>query len=392
MEIRKTRICVASTGLGHVVRGVESWAQDLASALWGRGEQVVLCKGAGEARQPYEKVVPCWTRNSRAAERISKCLPASLRWRIGFGSGYATEQTSFVWNLLGVLRRQRIDVVHVQDPQLALHLHHASRVGLCRSAVLFGHVTEEPYATLAKLPYLHHVAPWHRDQAEREIGPRPRWSVIPNFVDPLQFQPNNDKSAAKLRLGFPSSAFVVLASSAIKKKHKRVHHLIDEVAAAVQQRPGVDVRFVVAGGASDDTESLIKRGHERLGRQIQFFVQHPRDEMPALYQAADVFVHGSLFEMFGTVLLEAAASGVPCITHNHPVMKWVVGPGGVTTDTNAVGNLSTELLRLIDDGGRRSELSSRARQHCLNRFSTDVIVEQFVRVYRDLSLVSGVAA
>jgi len=39
------RITIASSGLGHVARGIEAWAADLGRALAQRDLDVSLCKG-----------------------------------------------------------------------------------------------------------------------------------------------------------------------------------------------------------------------------------------------------------------------------------------------------------------------------------------------------------
>jgi hypothetical protein len=39
------KIAVVSSGLGHVARGIETWADDLAAALYKRGVDVTLFKG-----------------------------------------------------------------------------------------------------------------------------------------------------------------------------------------------------------------------------------------------------------------------------------------------------------------------------------------------------------
>src|SRR4051812_47545346 len=89
------RIAIASSGLGHVARGIEAWATDLAQGLAGRGVDVTLFKGAGQAKAPYERVLPCWTREAPHTRRLLDWLPRSLGWRLGLGSGYGVEQTTF---------------------------------------------------------------------------------------------------------------------------------------------------------------------------------------------------------------------------------------------------------------------------------------------------------
>ena len=61
-------------GLGHVARGIEAWAADLAAALHDRNEDVVLYKGGGVAALPYERVIPCWQRDrSPVKARVRWC-------------------------------------------------------------------------------------------------------------------------------------------------------------------------------------------------------------------------------------------------------------------------------------------------------------------------------
>src|SRR5262249_19143298 len=104
--------------------------------------------------------------------------------------------------------------------------------------------------------------------------------------------------------------------------------------------------------------------------------------MPLLYRAADVFVLGSLFEMLGIVLLEAAATGLPCLVHRHPILEWVIGPGGQAIDMAAPGELATALAGLCDEAGARAALGQAARDHCRVNFGRDAVVDRIVAYYR----------
>jgi hypothetical protein len=50
------RIAIASSGLGHVQRGIEAWARSLAEMLHARGEDVVLYHGGGEYGVPDRRL------------------------------------------------------------------------------------------------------------------------------------------------------------------------------------------------------------------------------------------------------------------------------------------------------------------------------------------------
>jgi glycosyltransferase involved in cell wall biosynthesis len=378
---RPLRLAIASSGLGHVSRGIEAWADDLAAALHARGESVILCKGAGEAARPFERVVPCWTRERSATRRLLKLLPRRMSWRFGLGSGYGVEQTTFILNLIPLLRREKIDILHVQDPQVALLAQRARRMGLIRARSILAHGTEEPPEFLKRIQYLQHLAPWHLEQAKAAGVWKPTWTAIPNFIDMERFSP---RQSLRLReeLGIPPNGLVVLTAAAIKRHHKRIDHLLAEFAQLRRSVPELPAYLVVAGGWENDTDGLIAEGTKLLGDRVRFLVRFPRSRMPELYGAADVFALCSLFEMMPIALIEAAASGLPCIVNRHPILEWMSGPGGVPIDMAAPGALATNLGGLLSDSARRSELGRAARAHCIENFSRGAVVEQILSYYR----------
>lgn len=363
-----------------MTRGVETWAADLGKALAERGEHVILCKGAGPATEPYERVVSCWTRSSGPARRLHSMLPHALAWRIGMGNTYAIEQTTFAWNLIQVLREQRVDILHLQDPQVAILVQHAHRLGWVPTRTILNHGTEESLEFQKRIHYLQHGAPWHAEQAEAEGVASSSWTVIPNFVDIDRFHPGRNNSVRD-ELSIPANGFVALVSSAIKPRHKRIDKVLNEVARVAGERPDLPVWLVIAGGENHETPRMIELGQRLLGDRVRFRVGVPHDRMPELYQAADVLIHGSLKEMMPMALLEATATGLPCLIHCHPVMQWMVGEGGVAIDQRIEGALAESLIELIENDDRRKRIAAAARQHCVENFSTEVVVDQILRYY-----------
>lgn len=377
---RSPRIAIASSGLGHVARGIEAWADDLAAALHARGENVILCKGAGPANRSYERTVSCLRREAPATLRLLRYLPRQLSWRVGLGSGYGVEQTTFALNLVRLLRRERIDVLHVQDPQVAILTQRARRLGLVRTRTILAHGTEEPPAFLQRVQYLQHLAPWHLDRARAEGVWKPTWTAIPNFIDTDRFAPGRS-DALRAELGIPADALVVLTAAAIKRGHKRIDYLISEFSRLRQQVSGLPVWLVVAGGWEAETDELVAEGARLLGDRVRFLVRFPRQRMPELYRAADVFVLCSLFEMMPIALIEATASGLPCIVNAHPILEWMTGPGGSRIDMAAPGELSGALASLFV-GSERRVLAAAARSHCGSNFSQEVVVTQILEYYK----------
>jgi glycosyltransferase involved in cell wall biosynthesis len=375
------KIAVASSGLGHVTRGIEAWASDLAATLATRGENVALYMGGMGPRAWYEHAVPCWRRDDGRTARLLRWLPKRGSWRLGLATGYGIEQVTFALNLLGRLRRGRFDVLHVQDPQLAAIARRARRLGLVRARTILAHGTEETPAFLARFPFVQHLAPWHLEQARAAGVWRPTWTAIPNFIDTDRFRPGRS-DLLRDELGIPPGDLVVLTVAAIKRHHKRIDHLLTEWARVVDHAPGNTAWLVVAGGREAETDALVAQGRARFGDRVRFLVGFPRSRMPDLYRAADAFVLCSLLEMMPIALIEAAASGLPCLVHDHPVLRWVVGPGGEAIDMRAPGTLAAALARLLGDPGRRIELGAGGRSHCVESFGRDRVVDQILAYYR----------
>lgn len=373
-------ITIASSGLGHVSRGIEAWADDLADSLHARGLNVTLCKGGGHASRSYERVVPCCQRESQATRRLLRWLPRRLFWRLGLGAAYPVEQTTFALGLIPRLRQATADILHVQDPLVAMIAQRAYRLGLIRTRTILAHGTEESLDFLRRIDHLQHLAPWHLEQARAAGVWKPTWTAIPNFIDTERFSPGSSPDL-RTELGIPGDGLVVLTAAAIKREHKRIDHLLSEFSRLRATHPDLPVWLVVAGGWEAETDELVAEGQRLLGDRIRFLVRFPRSRMPELYRAADLFTLCSRFEMMPIALIEAAASGLPCVVHDHPIMEWMTGPGGVRLDMAAPGQLASELAELLRAPDHRARLGAAARDHCVRHFSKDVVVDQLVSYY-----------
>jgi len=372
------KIALTCSGLSHVRRGVETWSQEAFIGLREQGIDVTLFQGSGPNGLPGVHVLPCIRRGSRWSERLGRLVPP-FGWRLGIGSSYQMEQTTFALSLLREAGR-RFDLLHTKDPQVALLMQRAHRAGLSRAKVIFNHGTEEPPEFLSRFEYVQHLAPFHLDEAKRQgLGIR-RQFAIPNFVDVEKFHPGSEEPMRR-RLGIPRGAFVVLCVAAIKRHHKRVDWLIEEMARAASGWP--ELHLVVVGARTGDTPALQQLGQERLGRRAVFLTDLPREEMPQAYRAADAFVLCSLKEMLANACLEALASGLPCLMHREPVAGWALGDGGWTIDMTQRGGLASALVALRE-AQRRQEIGRRARQQALRRFAKEVVLTQQLAMYREV--------
>jgi alpha-1,3-rhamnosyl/mannosyltransferase len=84
----------------------------------------------------------------------------------------------------------------------------------------------------------------------------------------------------------------------------------------------------------------------------------PKEDLPALYSGATVFVYPSLYEGFGLPPLEAMACGAPVITSSVSSLPEVVGEAGVQVHPEETEKMAKEMQDLLTNSRRREVLSA----------------------------------
>ena len=125
---------------------------------------------------------------------------------------------------------------------------------------------------------------------------------------------------------------------------------------------------------------------------------HPREKLPMVYNAFDVYCFLSMSgeETFGLTVLEAMACGVPPIVPNFDGVPSVVGDAGLIADAENfdqdIGTLvsypspidfSEKINRLLSDDGMRQTLSQKARKRALS-FTWDKTARRIIQLFESL--------
>jgi len=109
-----------------------------------------------------------------------------------------------------------------------------------------------------------------------------------------------------------------------------------------------------------------------------------RDDAPAFYSAATVFVYPSLAEGFGLPPLEAMACSTPVITSNTTSLPEVVGTAALTVPPDDVLAWRDALVLLLTDASKRQQLAT-AGLHRASRFSYATTAMQTVALYAQVA-------
>lgn len=94
-------------------------------------------------------------------------------------------------------------------------------------------------------------------------------------------------------------------------------------------RPLALTTYVKPASNSTYPEDRAVIVREHLEEQVLQLGPVPRKRLPALYQAAGLFVFPSFVESFGHPLVEAMAAGLPILAADTPVNREVCGPAAV---------------------------------------------------------------
>jgi glycosyltransferase involved in cell wall biosynthesis len=381
---KRIKVAVTSSGLGHIPRGAETWAKDLASVLYEKDVNVNLYSGSRLNSYTksgiMQKTIPCLKRTSKLTKIIKKIRPSFL-WHLGLGNEYDIEQTSFSFFLLCEAIMRKYDIIHTQDPVVANILNIASKLHLIKAKVILAHGTEEQVEFIKKFDYVQHLAPYHLEEVQIQLVNGKKWFAIPNFVNTMQFKPDR-KMYFRKKLGIPDEAFVILSVAAVKNTHKRLDYLIKAV-VAFKNRTKAEAFLIIAGSETPETQKVIQLSRNLLGNNVKFFLNRCHEQMPEIYNCADVFVLCSFFEMFGIVLVEAMACRLPVIAHRHPVMEWIIGGTGECIDMTQEGELADALKKYLDETFRK-KIGEKARLQILGRFSQDMISKQILDMYQSI--------
>jgi glycosyltransferase involved in cell wall biosynthesis len=142
-------------------------------------------------------------------------------------------------------------------------------------------------------------------------------------------------------------------------------------------------------------EQKLREQVDALGLRSSVRFLGRREDVPSLMGAADMFVFPSLFEGFGVSLLEACASGLPCVASNVGPLPEVVEDGvtGVLVPSQDPKSLAEAVSRLASDADLMRRYGEAARTRVRQTFRIEMSIAQLEALYEDvLRLRTGEAA
>jgi glycosyltransferase involved in cell wall biosynthesis len=191
--------------------------------------------------------------------------------------------------------------------------------------------------------------------------PKEKIDVVYNGID-SSFR-NKVTEAGKKRIkekyNLPDNFIFYIGGFEIHKNVKRL------LLSYIRSAKDIKQDLVIAGGVFSKARldsyrdffalpDIIKK--HNLEDRIHLIGVVPDEDLPGLYQLADLFIMLSLAEGFNLPLVQAFASSVPTIAANTAASQEISGNASALVDALSVESISDEIIKLLNDKKKQQDL------------------------------------
>ncbi|MBE8539371.1 glycosyltransferase [Geoglobus acetivorans] len=150
------------------------------------------------------------------------------------------------------------------------------------------------------------------------------------------------------------------------------------------KKQGIKHKLVIAGKIGWKYKPIFETIDKLdLKKDVIFTGYVPDEDLPALYNAADIFIYPSLYEGFGLPPLEAMACGTPVITSNTSSLPEVVGNAGIMVDPYDIDGLAKAMYEVLTNEGLKEEMRKKGLERA-KMFNWRKTAEETLNVYEEV--------
>jgi len=368
-------VVLVSTYSPLAVGGIGQFVHDLSIALHRRGHEVT-------AVYRYERPEFRISGELRNAAHLVELRPRDVGGLRTFSVNRQT--SSWVRN-----NRRNIDALHVLNPMpmAAAAIRAGHKYGVPSVATIYAKYPRSPKPLLrwanarAQEIVLREadVLAYESVNTMREFAPV-KGRVILNGIDTEYFCPRPEvRERMRQTLGVPEDEFVLLFLGRMDRL--KGIYLFLEALGHLRRRAGRFSCLLVGSLEVDDIPQWIGK----LGLKDTVKLIGPVGKLDVLdyYCAADLFVLPSYLEGISSALIEAMACGLPVVATNVGGNPEVIRDGidGIVIEPGNRHALSEALARFVENPSLARSFGAAARARIQERFSLDVMTEQYLKAY-----------
>lgn len=156
-------------------------------------------------------------------------------------------------------------------------------------------------------------------------------------------------------------------------------------AFAIIQKKYPDAQLIVAS-FGDRRESLENLARELKLENVEFVGKVEQKDMPALYDAADIYLNSPNTDNMPGSIIESYAAGIPIVTTNAGGIPYILEheKTGLMVNVNDHEAMAHEAMRLLEDAELAARLAENAHRYC-QRFTWEAVRREWLDVYGELA-------
>ncbi|GAA4346100.1 glycosyltransferase family 1 protein [Hymenobacter saemangeumensis] len=187
-------------------------------------------------------------------------------------------------------------------------------------------------------------------------------------------------AAARARYQLPERFVFFLANTDPKKNLRGVLQAM----ALLKKQGQLPFKLVMLDYPESALQAVLNELQApELRADIQLCGYVPNQELPLLYNLAEIFLYPSLRESFGIPILEAMGCGTPVITSNTSSMPEVAGDAALLIDPFRPETIADAIRQLQNNSAERARLTELGLQR-VQRFSWRETARHVREVYRQV--------
>lgn len=198
-----------------------------------------------------------------------------------------------------------------------------------------------------------------RHYLEKVGAPRDKLVKLGRGVDTAAFNPSHRDEAYRRELA-PNGEIILVCICRLAPE-KGFEFLANVAKELVKQ--GLNFKLLIVGGNRNPAvENEVKRYFESVQDRIIFAGFKTGNALARAYAAGDVFLHCSITETFGLVVLEAMASGMPVVARDQGGPSEIIqhDKTGYLVAPDDLMDFVQQTMVLAQDHGLRADMSAAA--------------------------------
>ena len=300
------------------------------------------------------------------------------------------------WHLYRLFKEYKFDIVHTHSSKTGVIGRIAAKLAGVPMVVHTIHGFAFPSATNKIVKLIYFFMEWlgttcsdkiiclhetDRDFAKKYLrASNQQLEIVPNGVDIKKFSPptNSQKESVKKELNISSESVVIgMVGRLWRQKNPKL--LLDSMLSLLKANHNVHLVFVGDGELREELESIIKAND--ISNQVHLLGWCSNSNW--ILKGFDIFVLPSLWEGMPLAILEAQATGLPCVVsniqgNNHLVEDEV---NGLLFNSGDKDELTSVLNRLIENASLRTNFGRAGLLRVRKEYSIENRVKNIVNCY-----------